>query len=243
MSLNLDVAKLTGVTHDAWHSGSSSSSSINGVSFFLYRKTTLISQISTDVYVSNKAPIGTKLCQNAFQTIPDVSFFDAEIFLSAKISDRKFRFSLIWCGFRGATAERSSKSASSSNFASDRLILRSMRSKISRIMSVQVLRWVVAGLRWVENKTRWVVPVGSLLVGSFYESPTKAEISNGRKIAGMPPISMIFGHRSRQPDLFFLNCLRRRKNFVTKDERTNDGFGGIASTWCEMEVRTPLAGR
>ena len=25
-----------------------------------------------------KAPIGTKLCQNAFRTIPDISFFDAE---------------------------------------------------------------------------------------------------------------------------------------------------------------------
>ena len=27
---------------------------------------------------SNMAPIGAKLCQNAFQTIPDLSFFDAE---------------------------------------------------------------------------------------------------------------------------------------------------------------------
>ena len=25
-----------------------------------------------------KAPIGTKFCQNAFRTIPDISFFDAE---------------------------------------------------------------------------------------------------------------------------------------------------------------------
>ena len=30
------------------------------------------------VYPSNMAPIRLKLCQNAFQTIPDISFFDAE---------------------------------------------------------------------------------------------------------------------------------------------------------------------
>ena len=32
----------------------------------------------TAVYPSNMAPIRLKLCQNAFQTIPDISFFDAE---------------------------------------------------------------------------------------------------------------------------------------------------------------------
>ena len=31
----------------------------------------------TAVYPSNMAPISLKLCQNAFQTIPDISFFDA----------------------------------------------------------------------------------------------------------------------------------------------------------------------
>ena len=31
----------------------------------------------TAVYSSNMAPIGLKLCQNAFQTIPDISFFNA----------------------------------------------------------------------------------------------------------------------------------------------------------------------
>ena len=30
------------------------------------------------VYPSNMDPIGLKLCQNAFQKIPDISFFDAE---------------------------------------------------------------------------------------------------------------------------------------------------------------------
>ena len=32
----------------------------------------------TAVYPSRMAPIGAKLWENAFQTIPDISFFDAE---------------------------------------------------------------------------------------------------------------------------------------------------------------------
>ena len=80
--------------------------------------------------VSNMARIGTKLCQNAFQTISDVSFFDAEKIISAKISDWKFCFSPIWRGFGRATAERMSKSACSSNFALDRLIERPVHPKI-----------------------------------------------------------------------------------------------------------------
>ena len=39
------------------------------------------SKLRTAVYPSNMAPIGTKLCQNAFQTIPDISFFDTQTFL------------------------------------------------------------------------------------------------------------------------------------------------------------------
>ena len=35
-------------------------------------------KIRTAVYPSNMAPIGAKLCQNAFQMIPDISFLDAE---------------------------------------------------------------------------------------------------------------------------------------------------------------------
>ena len=76
------------------------------------------------------AQIATKLCQIAFQTIPDVLFFDAEKKI-AKSSDLNFRFSLIWHGFGRATAERTSKSASSSNFALDRLTQRSVRPKTS----------------------------------------------------------------------------------------------------------------
>ena len=78
---------------------------------------------------SNMAQIGAKLCQNAFRTILNVSSFDAENFFSAKFSDHNFRFSLIWCGFGRSTAERTSKSASTPNFALDRLILRSVRPK------------------------------------------------------------------------------------------------------------------
>ena len=41
---------------------------------------------------SNMARIGVKLCQNAFRTISDVSFFDAEQKFLAKFSYEKFRF-------------------------------------------------------------------------------------------------------------------------------------------------------
>ena len=35
-------------------------------------------KLRTAVYPSRMAPIGTKICQNAFQTIPDISFFNAD---------------------------------------------------------------------------------------------------------------------------------------------------------------------
>ena len=76
------------------------------------------------------ARIATKLCQNSFETISDISFFDAEKKKSAKFSDRKFCSSPIWRGFGRATAERMSKSACSSNFALDRLIERPVRPEI-----------------------------------------------------------------------------------------------------------------
>ena len=43
------------------------------------------------VYPSNMAPFGLKLWENAFQTIPNISFFDAEKFFLAKIFDENFR--------------------------------------------------------------------------------------------------------------------------------------------------------
>ena len=39
------------------------------------------------VYPSNMAPFGLKLWENAFQTIPNISFFDAEKNFVAKIFD------------------------------------------------------------------------------------------------------------------------------------------------------------
>ena len=75
------------------------------------------------------ARIDAKLCQSTFQTNPDISFFDAQKMFAAKFSDREFLFSLIWCVFGGAMAEWTSKAASSSNCALDRLIQRSVRQK------------------------------------------------------------------------------------------------------------------
>ena len=75
------------------------------------------------------ARIGAKLCQNAFRTILNVSSFDAEKKQITEIFGSQFRFSLIWRGFGPSTFERTSKSASTSNFALDRLILRSVRPK------------------------------------------------------------------------------------------------------------------
>ena len=53
----------------------------------------------------------------------------AENLFSVKFSNQYFRFSLTWRGFGRSTAERPSKSASSSNFALDKLIQRSLRPK------------------------------------------------------------------------------------------------------------------
>ena len=43
------------------------------------------------VYPSNMAPFGLKLWENAFQTIPNISFFDAKKIFLAKIFDENFR--------------------------------------------------------------------------------------------------------------------------------------------------------
>ena len=88
-------------------------------------------ELRTAVYSSNFAPIGFKLRQNAFRTIPGVSFFDGDFVFSATNLDRNFSFSLFWPGFGGATA--TSKSDSASNVALDTSILRSVRPKIMKI--------------------------------------------------------------------------------------------------------------
>ena len=48
-------------------------------------------KIRTAVYPSNMAPIGAKLCQNAFQMIPDISFLDADKHVLAIFFQKKMR--------------------------------------------------------------------------------------------------------------------------------------------------------
>ena len=48
-------------------------------------------ELRTTVYPSNMAPIGLKLGQNAFQTIPDISYFDVENFSWGDIFGRGLR--------------------------------------------------------------------------------------------------------------------------------------------------------
>ena len=78
------------------------------------------------------ARIGAKLGQNSFQTIPDISFFDAPNKFPAKNLDHQIRFSLFLRGFGAARGKRTSKSASASNFAPDAPILRSVRPEIMK---------------------------------------------------------------------------------------------------------------
>ena len=133
------------------------------------------------------APIGLKLCQNAFQTIPGILCFDAKNAncfsicsqtlngclplkdgsnwaetLPKRVSDdsRRFVFSAkkeigqhlsIWRGFCRATAEPTSKSASSSNFALDRRIQRSVCPKnlgFGEVLGFPKIFTSVAGVRF-----------------------------------------------------------------------------------------------
>ena len=76
------------------------------------------------------ARIGTKLCQNAFRAISDVSFFDLKKFFSAKNLNQKFCFSQFSRGFGGAGSKRTSKSTSASKFAPGTPVLTSVRPEI-----------------------------------------------------------------------------------------------------------------
>ena len=51
------------------------------------------------VYPSKMAPFGLKLWQNAFQTIPDISFFDSEQKKVGEISGSKNQFSDVLARF------------------------------------------------------------------------------------------------------------------------------------------------
>ena len=56
---------------------------------FIFQRRKIFSKLRTAVYPPNMAPIGAKLCQNAFQVIPDISFFDAKNKFSTKIFVKK----------------------------------------------------------------------------------------------------------------------------------------------------------
>ena len=82
---------------------------------------------------SNMARIGTKLCQNAFQTIPDISIFGEKKNFLTKVFGLENRFSPFWADFGGSTSKWTSKSGPSHFFALDEPILRSVRPKTSKI--------------------------------------------------------------------------------------------------------------
>ena len=80
------------------------------------------------------APIGLKLCQNAFQTICNFRFFDAQKTFSTpkkfvlrhfSVSERRFSSILVYFG--GARRFLTSKSDSLTNFAPGTQLLRSVR--------------------------------------------------------------------------------------------------------------------
>ena len=54
------------------------------------------------VYPSNMAPFGLKLWENAFQTIPNISFFDVEFCFDENLRPKKFsseyRQTACFCG-------------------------------------------------------------------------------------------------------------------------------------------------
>ena len=88
------------------------------------------------VYPSNKAPIGAKLCENAFQTIPVNSIFGEQKILSTKCFGLGRHFLRSLASFGGLGGLRNSKSTSSHFFALDAPILGSVRPNIDEKMSV-----------------------------------------------------------------------------------------------------------
>ena len=89
---------------------------------FIFQRRKIFSKLRTAVYPPNMAPIGAKRWENAFQVIPDISFFDAhehfwrQKFLSEKIFVNTPKFfsakCLFWrsCAGLYASIERRSKS-------------------------------------------------------------------------------------------------------------------------------------
>ena len=59
--------------------------SVDYISITACATETFFAKLWTDVYPSRMPPIGAKLCQNAFQTIPNIWFFDAPQFFFSKL--------------------------------------------------------------------------------------------------------------------------------------------------------------
>ena len=96
---------------------------------------------------SNMAPIGAKLCQNAFQTIPVKSIFGRKKIVQRKFSVSDNTFCLVRSNFGGRTGKRTSKSNSSQFFALDGPILMSVQPKIDEFMSVSAIK-TLGGYRY-----------------------------------------------------------------------------------------------
>ena len=88
------------------------------------------------VYPSNKAPIGAKLCENAFQTIPVNSIFGEQKPNVDELLGPRTSFLVLFGQFLRIWRLRTSKSTSSHFFALDATILGSVRPNIDEQMSV-----------------------------------------------------------------------------------------------------------
>ena len=115
------------------------------------------------------APIGLKLCQNAFQTIPDVSFFDVkkfffQNFLSDFFFDLFFSFSPFSTDFGGARLFWTSKSSSWRHFAADGWVLRPIRGleAVARSSDPRT------GLRARPSYARFLIFLEAWFLGAWY---------------------------------------------------------------------------
>ena len=60
--------------------------------YFIFRREKICAKLRTAVYPPRMAPIGVKLWENAFQVIPNISFFGAQNIFCDKMLCRKKRF-------------------------------------------------------------------------------------------------------------------------------------------------------
>ena len=67
-----------------------------------YERNEIFSKLWKAVYPPNIAPIGLKFCQNAFHTIPDISFSNVNKKKSSDLFGRETRFCLFSSSFEVA---------------------------------------------------------------------------------------------------------------------------------------------